>query len=256
MKTHLLIVLCLLIFSSVLLAKEKPNEANPFVVVELFTSEGCSSCPPADRVLSEIHQQAIDNQAPVYTLSYHVDYWDRLGWKDPFSSELWTQRQYRYAQALRAKNVYTPQMIINGQHAFVGSRKATAEKHIKSQLTNSPSIEMELGFSQQSDEAAELVTVGWQIHPLPPNAQLHLVLAEDQLKTQVRRGENSGKQLHHDGVVRNMQTIKLINTQGKATVTLPKEVNHGNCRIIGLLQDQESMRIMAAKQLKLTAIQP
>ncbi len=233
-------------------AEDRP--ANGFVVVELFTSEGCSSCPPADRVLSEIHQQAVNEQTPVYTLAYHVDYWDRLGWKDRFSSEQWTQRQYQYAKAMRSQQVYTPQMIINGQHAFVGSRKATAKKYIKSELAKKTIVNMELGFSKQSDEAAELVTVSWQIHPLPPNAQLHLVLAEDQLKTNVRRGENSGKQLHHNGVVRNMQTINPINTQGKTTITLPKEVNRGNCRIIGLLQDQESMRIMAAKQLSLQPI--
>ena len=107
---------------------------------------------------------------------------------------------------------------------------------------------------QLSDEAAELDTVHWQIHPLPPNAQLHLVLAEDHLKTQVRRGENSGRQLHHDGVVRNMQTIKLINTQGKAMITIPQDAKRGHCRIIGLLQDQNSMRIMAGKQLTLRPI--
>ncbi|MAX25154.1 MAG: DUF1223 domain-containing protein [Phycisphaeraceae bacterium] len=254
MITRLLIVLGFFTLSLSDMVQAADHPVNSFVVVELFTSEGCSSCPPADRVLSQLRQEAAKAQSPVYTLAYHVDYWDRLGWEDRFSSEQWTQRQYQYAQAMRSRQVYTPQMIINGQHAFVGSRKATAEKHITSELAKKPAVNLELGFSQQSDEAAELDTVHWQIHPLPPNAQLHLVLAEDHLKTQVRRGENSGRQLHHDGVVRNMQTIKLINTQGKAMITIPQDAKRGHCRIIGLLQDQNSMRIMAGKQLTLRPI--
>src|SRR5438045_1264832 len=95
--------------------------SEPFAVVELFASEGCSSCPPADNLLAELTQQAHAQGRQIFTLSFQVDYWNNLGWVDPFSSAQFTQRQYQYANTLETSSVYTPQMIVNGQYAFVGS---------------------------------------------------------------------------------------------------------------------------------------
>ena len=94
----------------------------PFVVVELFTSEGCSSCPPADELLSEIVDGRYEN-TDVIGLSFHVDYWDYIGWKDPYASRDFTNRQRIYAEKLRSHQLYTPQMVVNGKHEFVGSNR-------------------------------------------------------------------------------------------------------------------------------------
>ena len=95
--------------------------AEPFAVVELFTSEGCSSCPPAEALLNQIHPRAAKSGQRIYTLAFHVDYWDRLGWKDPFSEAAYSQRQNSYANGFGEDRIYTPQMIVNGRGGFVGS---------------------------------------------------------------------------------------------------------------------------------------
>ena len=96
------------------------TEKNSFVVIELFTSEGCSSCPPADKVLSEVIADARKNNKPIYAMSFHVDYWNRLGWKDPYSDFLFTNRQNNYSDVLGEREVYTPQVFVNGKIYFVG----------------------------------------------------------------------------------------------------------------------------------------
>ncbi len=100
------------------------------VLVELFTSEGCSSCPPADRVLAQLETEQPNKNAEIITLALHVDYWDNLGWKDKFSSALYSQRQSVYGQALKLNQVYTPQMVVDGQKQFVGSNLSEANKAI------------------------------------------------------------------------------------------------------------------------------
>jgi hypothetical protein len=98
----------------------------PFAVVELFTSEGCSSCPPADRLLARIADEAAHSGQPVYALAFHVGYWDRLEWSDRFADPAFSRRQERYAAALGMPAVYTPEMIVNGRASFVGSDERRA----------------------------------------------------------------------------------------------------------------------------------
>lgn len=102
------------------------QQPSAVAVVELFTSQGCSSCPPADRVLQAIHENASTNELPVHVLSFHVDYWNHLGWEDPYSSPVCTLRQKRYAVSMGSKRIFTPQMIVNGTVSFVGSDSARA----------------------------------------------------------------------------------------------------------------------------------
>ena len=109
--------------------------AEPVAVVELFTSQGCSSCPPADAVLSRVDELAREKKLSVYVLSFHVDYWNRLGWTDPYSDDEFTRRQNQYAGLFRSNRVYTPQMIVNGQTEFVGSDAKRATQAIRRALT-------------------------------------------------------------------------------------------------------------------------
>src|ERR1700761_5494846 len=113
-----------------------------FAVVELFTSEGCSSCPEADELIARVQQR--DRDLPVYVLAYHVDYWDRLGWKDAFSDAAYTDRQKRYASWLKVTSIYTPQVVVNGQTEFVGSESIALTNAIKTALQQTHEVQVSL----------------------------------------------------------------------------------------------------------------
>jgi hypothetical protein len=112
----------------------------PFALVELFTSEGCSSCPPADELLSSVKNNALKNGQNIITLSYHVDYWNKLGWKDPYSKHQYTVRQENYSRVIPGKEMYTPQAIVNGEYAFVGSNKTAMKENIEKGLRKNPGL--------------------------------------------------------------------------------------------------------------------
>jgi len=121
MQKILFTVLSLPILFGTCHSQPKASYFEPVAVVELFTSEGCSSCPPADRILSRLTAETQRDHRRIYTLSFHVDYWDRLGWRDPYSSSANSDRQRQYAELMKLQSVYTPQMIVNGRIEFVGS---------------------------------------------------------------------------------------------------------------------------------------
>jgi hypothetical protein len=106
------------------------------VIVELFTSQGCSSCPSADKNLAEIVENAERNHEPVYGLSFHVDYWNHLGWKDPYSNRAFTERQRNYAKLMNSESIYTPQIVINGENEFVGSNVKSIRGTIAAELAS------------------------------------------------------------------------------------------------------------------------
>ncbi|MEO7652913.1 MAG: DUF1223 domain-containing protein, partial [Bryobacteraceae bacterium] len=188
-------LLMMLAFSSALAASDP---APTPVLVELFTSEGCSSCPPADELLIDLEKTQPVPGARIIVLSEHVDYWNRLGWTDPFSSQLFSARQHRYAEALRKDGVYTPQMVVDGQGEFVGSdrRRAVAVIAEAARKTKAP-----VELACRAEGAALKFTVRI---PGPPSADSDVLLAilENDLQSDVQRGENSGRKIQHRGVVR------------------------------------------------------
>jgi hypothetical protein len=197
--------------------QQPPKDASPQVVlVELFTSEGCSSCPPADRMLQQIDGKRSAQGILVVGVSEHVTYWDHDGWKDPYGSELATDRQRDYAQRFRLDSPYTPQMVVNGDTQFVGgdtkSLLAAMEKvH--------PLSAVKIASVKVDGEAAKVtVTIG---DDLPPRgADLVLVTAEDETTQRVLAGENSGKTLSHAAVARTMQRIGRVRQIGESTYTV------------------------------------
>src|SRR5215813_5505605 len=154
------------------------------IVVELFTSEGCSSCPPADALLAELA-----TRPDVLALSFHVDYWDRLGWKDPFSSPAATERQQRYAGLLKLATVYTPQLIVDGKWQAVGSDRVEVERALAT-ARHGP-IEVPLALT--ADHGLARIKLG----PLGGPAAGAVLLIGFDLRhgTAVARGENSGRTL-------------------------------------------------------------
>lgn len=215
-------------------------------VVELFTSEGCSSCPPADRVLMDLVSDARDEGLPVYGLSFHVDYWNYLGWKDPFSEASYSARQRSYNQALK-DGVYTPQMVVNGTNSFVGSRRGQATLAIRKALEQASltRIELERQLSMGGSRKYSYKLTGLQ-----PKQQLVLALVEEGLERAVSRGENRGKTLQHTQVVRHLEAISPDQTgQGVFTLSLPEDVDPAAAKIICFVQSPQLGPITGAIQV-------
>jgi len=171
------------------------------IVVELFTSEGCSSCPPADRVLLDLQKQSRPD-AEIIVLSEHVDYWDFQGWKDPFSARQFSDRQAQYAQQQLSDEVYTPQMFVDGHKGFTGSDSGQAVEEIRNAAKAG---KVEVRIEQLDPTAGAMrfrITAG-----ASKDADLLLAITEDGLETKVIRGENSGRFLAHTGVVRSLKRI-------------------------------------------------
>jgi hypothetical protein len=229
-------------------AASAPDPASVPVLVELFTSEGCSSCPPADALLSRLGRTQPVPGADIIPLEEHVDYWDRLGWKDPFSSEAATARQSEYGEAFGGNQVYTPQMIVDGHAEFVGSSDTDALRSIhNASQTPKPAIQL-------SWETGDTLAI--HIEPLTnagqrEGQQLFLVVAENMLHSEVKRGENAGRALEHNGVVRQLTPIGKIDgasAQFSSTfaVSSAREWNRANLRAVVFVQERRSRRILAA----------
>jgi len=192
-------VLCLLLMFPLLPPADSVEPARTPVLVELFTSEGCSSCPPADALLAKLDELQPVAGVTVIALEEHVDYWDHQGWRDPFSSADFTARQQRYAQALHIEAPYTPQMVIDGRLEFVGNDSQRALHELASAAHN-PKTPVHLTVNGNA-----ALTV--HIDPAPASATVFLAIAETGLASDVARGENAGRNLKHSAVVRKLTPI-------------------------------------------------
>jgi hypothetical protein len=228
------------------------------VIIELFTSEGCSSCPPADVLLSQLEEKQPVSGAQIIVLSEHVDYWNRLGWADPYSSALFSQRQSEYSQAFGLRDIYTPQMVVDGKAEFVGSNAAKAREAI-TQAVNAPKATLSIvsTFTAQAKE----IPVTVKVQNLPKitdgdTAEVLLALAESKLNSNVLRGENSGRKLAHTAVVRNLRNIGTIesakqNFTATQNLLLDKGWNPDNLKVVAFVQERNSRRIIGAAAVKL-----
>ena len=219
------------------------SEARQPVMVELFTSEGCSSCPPADRQLIFLEKQQPVTQAEIITLAFHVDYWNQLGWKDEYSTAAYSDRQRTYASKFESDQVYTPQMVVDGSAEFVGSNGEKASKAI----TNA--VKVEKGKVEASVTGDDLKV---SISGLPKHgaARVFLAIAEDGIVTDVKRGENAGNKLPHISIVRELKEIAAVDAGEVSKIaevkiqTLPAW-NRGNLKFIVFVQEDESRKVIA-----------
>jgi hypothetical protein len=228
------------------------------VVVELFTSEGCSSCPPADALLARLEEAQNGGNAQVIALEEHVDYWNDLGWRDPFSSSEWTARQYAYARSLGNGNAYTPQMVVDGTVEFVGSHSQKARETIATAASgNKTPILLTRGSSNSADVEEFTVRVGkLEGASRGDAAEVWLAITETGLHSAVTRGENAGEDLHHAAIVRTMRKVGEAKTGGEASfagnasVSLKKEWKRDNLKAVVFLQEEKSRRILGAAELR------
>ena len=225
-----------------------PDTASAPVLVELFTSEGCSSCPPADALLSRLGRTQPVHAANIIILEEHVDYWDRLGWKDPFSSEAATARQNDYGTAFGDIQIYTPQMVVDGHAQFIGSSDLDALRaiHAASQ-TAKPAVQLSWGAGDNLAIHIEPQAAGEQ----HDGQEVFLVVAESMLHSDVRRGENAGRALEHNGVVRQFVPVAKIDSaavgfSSTVAVTAAREWNRANLGAVVFVQERHSRRVVAA----------
>jgi hypothetical protein len=201
-------------------ADEPSRAAGGVAVVELFTSEGCSSCPPADAVLAEVSRQGQESGLPVFAVAFHVDYWDSLGWPDRFASPEHTARQQAYGRSLGARGLYTPQMIVDGSDAFVGSDRDRARASVASALDRRAAATVSLRARASGPGA---VAVDYDVQGAPPGSVLSIVLIDRPTSVRVSAGENAGRMLHHTDTARALATVSLSRHSGTQVVKVPPD---------------------------------
>lgn len=260
--TILFVALCtanLLRHGSTNAQNNPPNTNRTPVVVELFTSEGCSSCPPADTLLAELESKQPFAQGEVIALEEHVDYWDQLGWRDPFSSSDWTDRQRQYATALGSGGLYTPQMIVNGTTEFVGSRSRQAFDTIN-KAANTKTADVFL--ASNPDNSTGMPQLSIHVKKLTKefdnsNVEVWLALTESGLHSAVTRGENAGEDLHHSSILRTLRRLGNIDSSKDPsfaediTISIDSKWKRENLRAVVFLQEKKTRRILGAATLRL-----
>lgn len=216
------------------------NSYRSFALLELYTSEGCSSCPSADRLLPQLGE--IDSN--IISLSFHVDYWDQLGWKDRFSNADFTNRQRAYQEQLQLESIYTPQLIINGQYELVGSNRPTAETDIRKALNEKASVQ--LAFDNIKKENDKL-KINCHAEGNLRDQNIFLALVQKYAETNVKAGENHGIKLSHINIVRSL-TKKAAQQKLEIEIPFPKDLADNNWLLVLFSQDKKDLKITGANR--------
>ena len=223
------------------------------VLLELFTSEGCSSCPPADRLLEILDQQQPVAGADLIVLSEHVDYWDGGGWKDPFSSSQYTARQQEYTNRYNFDGVYTPQLVVDGRFGFVGSdgreassaiQKAIQERKIQIEISN---------VARDGNQITAHIQLPADQTFRGGRAVLYVAIADNRVESRVARGENAGRSLAHVAVTRVLKQVGTVDLDSVTAkdVTLSVQQNASTSRIVAFIQDPKSGHVLGVTVQKL-----
>lgn len=260
MTVSLLIALSFQLFHSERsAASEATKEGAPRVpvLIELFTSEGCSSCPPADVLLGQLDRFQPVPAAELIVLSEHVDYWDDIGWKDSYSSHQFSLRQSDYARRFRLDSPYTPQMVIDGETQLIGSDEKEALRAIGNaiKLTKIP-----ISLSAHRVQGDKSLLVHVDVKPIGSSSghksgQVLVALADDSDQSNVRRGENAGRTLKHVAVVRTLTPVGTIDDNGtfsKDVTVSAGEANLQNLRVVAFVQDGTSGRVLGVGATRLS----
>jgi hypothetical protein len=228
------------------------------VIVELFTSEGCSTCPPADELLQKLEAQQPVAGAEIVALEEHVDYWNHDGWNDPFSSADWTERQTVY-RTIFNQTEYTPQMIVDGQSQFVGSNGREALAQIERSAHREQS---DIAISSEKPDSHGSQQFAVSVGKIAGNtagdvAEVWLAVTEDGLQSSVNRGENAGHVLHHTATLRSLHKIGTadvsaasVSFRGDSRVKFDSHWKPENLHVVVFVQEKKSRRILGAASTK------
>lgn len=234
-----------------------PPPAGGPVVLELFTSQGCSSCPPADRLLTRLAKDP-KLAGRVIPLSFHVDYWDHIGWQDPFASPRWSERQRQYGRAFRSNRIYTPQLVVNGRTECIGSQENVVRQQIASALAAPSAGRVILEAGPAGADGRLRVKAGAERLSAGGGLDLWVAVWETGLETPVGAGENASRKLHNDYVVRRLE--KALTLPGKPgaqdsaelVLGLDKRWKRENLGVAAFLQDPETRAILGAAARRLS----
>jgi len=233
-------------------AQNATQQSRTPVVVELFTSEGCSSCPPADALLARLDREQPVSTAEIIVLEEHVDYWDNGGWHDRFSSSQYTDRQNQYAPRLKFDSAYTPQMVVDGATQFVGNDGRRAYQAVVA-AARTPKIALALSPpALDGRHLACFVSAAASASALP-KADLYAALVDPSATTHVLRGENGGRHLDHVGVVRSLKRIGKLQDLGSGplqfNLNAPSDANPARMRVVVFAQGSDQGPIRGAASI-------
>ena len=232
-----------------------PPSARVPVLVELFTSEGCSSCPPADLALAHLDRTQPVAGAEIVPLSLHVDYWNRLGWADPFSSASFSARQSGYSRAWGVDRVYTPQVVVDGRVELLGSDEAKARRAVE-EAARLPKAAIELAPGESGGHAALRI----RVRALPPitsgdTAELLVAITEDRLANDVPRGENAGRRLVHSAVVRDLAVVGALQPDASFETQRPLHLKadwkRDALHAVAFVQERKSRKVLGVTRIQL-----
>ncbi len=241
MKSSLVFLLSILIGTTSFIPIEKPK---PFAVVELFTAEGCSSCPSADELLKEMTDILHKEGKEVIGLSFHVTYWNK-GWEDPYSQEIFTTRQKEYARSMSTYQLYTPQAVVNGEKQFIGSNPIAFRDEVTAAVGKTPTIEITATAKVKDDS----LVVEYKSNKAQKNIVLNVAIVETHIEHFIPRGENKSRTLKHFNVVRNFFTSTL-KTDGRIVLPWPNQLTATNSSAILYAQNSKSSKIIGATQVE------
>ncbi len=233
--------LCFLI-ALVCISERGISQSKPFAVVELFTSEGCNTCPPAEKLFSSLKADAKKSGKNIFFLEYHVDYWNKLGWKDPYSSFQYTNRQKNYTSVLNEESMYTPMMIVNGSKSFTGSDKQKADAAIHEALSESAATGLKIKIDST---AADTLYLHYEATKTDKNYIIRAAITEDGLVSSITKGENSGLTLSHDAVVRTFFSSDLLKTVSQLKIPMKKFQPGKKCEVVAFIQHKQTMKVLA-----------
>lgn len=247
MRKLLSIGLCLFLGSNVLKAQQA-EQLFPTVLIELFSSEGCSSCPVADQFLSELLTIADSVQAPVFCLDYHVDIWNKSGWVDRFSDTSFSRRQREYMVKNNQQALFTPMIFVNGGGALPGNAKKEVSKKINENMRKRPvaNLMTTAGYVSETNS----LVVSYDISGNADSCSLQLVIAYKEISSQVTAGENAGQTLVHHHTAKLWKEFPLNGEKkGKVTIQLPADVPVSNLMLVSFVQHQRTWEVLATDQL-------
>ncbi len=225
-----------------------PDLYQPTILVELFSSEGCSSCPIADKFMKEIIDISDSSKTPIFVIDYHVSIWNRSGWVDPFSDSMYSLRQQNYLFKKKLTAMYTPMVFINGSDKDIaGTDKKSVGKKLQESLQE-PS-EHYIRSSASGVENEDSILVGYRVWGKIDSMDLNIVLVQKEINNMVTGGENANQILHHHNIAKQFITIPLKQNQGVVKMHINKYINPENFRLISFVQHQRTWRVYCVDQL-------
>jgi hypothetical protein len=235
----------------------RDNSSHTPVLIELFTSEGCSDCPPADALLQKLDRIQPVMGVDLIVLSEHVDYWNNIGWKDPYSSHKYSERQSAYGDKFRLSSIYTPQMVVDGQFQFVGSDEREAIRAIQSAAKTEKA---QLTLSSIHFDATNKLSVHVESGPLSASAaeksaNIFIAIADESDESHVTRGENAGRTLKHIAVLRDLIPVGQVNKNSgfSRDITLNHDAgDRRDLRVVGITQESSGGRILGVTLARLS----